>query len=247
MSKENLIDRTQFKNYLKDKGIDSLDSFIEKTLPTLSKEEIAMMKIKENQEDLLVDNELLKKVFIKEQSPPKKQKPVLIPFQVNDTIYDPKDVNVFDGKNLHFYVDNEMLEKTQLKAFTTNKDLIKFLVDREIMDGDFTERIKNNLIPIHHVSGMLARFYQHSKYRGKRFDLSYRHAVWCFKEHRMSGWGPWKKNWNDQISSIKSYRNLRVFEHCELKGRSLYIRRNTNIPHLSRFWNDRISSAIGAS
>lgn len=95
------------------------------------------------------------------------------------------------------------------------------------------------------VAAPLAKFFEHTDFKGRSFILYPNHAEKNLKKTSYPGF---RKNWNDRISSIElgGCTTAIYWEHSDYNGTS-YIFKNKEpfkamIKKLPSGWNDRISS-----
>lgn len=216
-------------------GITTLEDFSKVAAPSLDDEQIEQIYRSVQNESVPVTEEMIKK--IKSHTLTKSERFRLnVPFEVGTTLYDPKDLKLFDGNFLALYIDDSLLKKNQLKGFKSDADLKIFLTE---IDDSSQKSLKHN------VPGEPAFFYEHANYGGKQLRLDYRHAFPNLKNVTYSGFWFFRKDWNDRISSIKTtHWRVSCYVDADFSGRYLIVERNTNLPYVGNFWNDKTSSII---
>jgi hypothetical protein len=240
-----LSNQRQMLAWLKANGINSIEEFVEHSSATLSSEQLRAMRQTEVKNSVKITEAMQKAAFFEECQPRKQQTAINVPFRVNKTIYDAHDISRFDNKSLHFFVNEHLLEQGMVEAFESKADLRHYLEENGEVEKKKKTIAQEVPTAYNHVPGSPARFYQHGSFGGARIDLQYRHAFWNLEEHTLSGWWFWRVSWNDQISSIQTTDwSVTCFEHAGLGGQSFTVGRNTNLPYVGNFWNDKISSAL---
>lgn len=235
-------------------GVTTLEQFARQAAPTLTPTQVRAVRRAGQPEPAAtpITPEMLRRALLEEGPPPTEQAPVPRPFRLEGTLYGPGDVTRFGGQPLHFYLDTALLEAGHLEAFPSKAALRRHLRETGQLPEDLTAALeRGGVVPLHHVAGRPAEFFEHIDFGGERITLDPRHAFDDLTQRTMKVTGflffSWDRvSWNDEISSLRTGDEaITCFEHIHFGGRSFTVGRNTSVPWVGDFWNDRISSAIG--
>jgi len=142
---------------------------------------------------------------------------------IDDVLYEPEEISLFDGQRLRFVVDSDGV----LNAYTTVEGIERFIAE----ESDQLASQDASTMGIESTS--YARFYWDWHYEGSVLGLSVG-AIGSL------GY------WNDKISSVRVDSGLWIafmYEHINFGGDVLYCVGGSSYYELGPYgWNDRISS-----
>ncbi|MGG1574508.1 hypothetical protein [Fictibacillus sp. NRS-1165] len=202
---------------------------------------------------------------LRTQSPPEivsriVQRVPRIPFILNGTMYDPKDITRFNGQELHFVLapsDDHMLvvdNQGLLRNWLILADIeiyrsIRFIQPQQggiQMPGILQHLPQGTPAPPpmpHGFSVPFNAFHEHINFQGKPLFLDKNKGIPDLSEISM---GPISfSNWEDEISSVQMFgtRRAELFEHTEWKGQELILFKDERDLHRLG-WGDRASSIV---
>ncbi|WP_394141139.1 hypothetical protein [Cytobacillus oceanisediminis] len=189
-----------------------------------------------------------------------------VPFILNGTMYDPKDIIRFNGQELHFVIPpsgDHMLVVDNIELLNAwkileNHELLGYQKMRRVPPipqpgdvGDPGGEGEGDLAPMpgfgqslppHQPPTFRTYFYSEKRYKG--FPLMVKGKVRDLRRLQMGVTGLY--NWDKKISSVSnigSYRDCVLFEGYNFYGPSLMVRFGYQIEDLARFgWDNRASS-----
>lgn len=161
-----------------------------------------------------------------------------LPFALGGAVYQPAEIQRFNGKPLHFVWNSEMAANGFLTAVTDPEEY------RDQLFGQQSQTATR-----HHVPGAGHSFYQHINFGGHVLNLPYRHAFPDLTTITMSGFWFWATSWNDQMSSLRTGSGpVLLAEHVMrpyLTGATLSIPAFSSVAWIGQAWNDRVSAILG--
>jgi hypothetical protein len=190
--------------------------------------------------------------------------PPRLPFVVNGTLYDPKDIARFDGRELHFVIGLEGARAEEILALDDRRELLTlveaavvalklrnvFEREREpppLKDAWGTDEGGGSAggvgIQVTVPTPVATVMYSQADYLGAIFslhpnrayrDLTSQYMFWPFDD------------WNDEISSLGACLSTCVYsEHTNHEGSSLLRFPHSGDPDLAKYgWDNRISSVM---
>lgn len=249
---EQVLEPSELVFTLKKAGIHSLEDFANAVAPHLSRQRVINYYRALSAEMLpcKLSHQIESRSWLQESPGPLIQPAIGMPFKVDKTIYDPRDVHRFDGKALHFFVEPK---SEFLLAFTSGKDLFRALKEREQISSNWEEVTgTRDVVLRHEIGGTSSFFFQHINFGGSVLEMQPRHT-WPNLTNVYFGTWPCRTAWNDQISSLRvgTYA-VRAFadvnynggDYFGVNGNTVVYAKNSAFPWVGNSWNDRFSSLL---
>jgi len=155
---------------------------------------------------------------------------------LNGTLYDPEDIQRFNGQELHFVP-------------AANRDHILVVDDRDVMVkwwqlsqlSGIAEAAKRTPAPREDTIDPHSYFREDLNYEGDFLYLL--PGYWWPDLTQVSMTGLFSGDWNDEISSVSVRPNQNCVLHEHINGEGSSVTLYNNEPYLEAFgWNDRASS-----
>lgn len=168
--------------------------------------------------------------------------------EIDGTSYKPEEIKLFNGKKLHFVVNNKTDAQGIMIGFSTQDNLKEYLKSKKVRYSDNTDAMIDTNQSMKYRVPSVGKAYEHINFRGKVLILPtlnnrYRYADLRNYYRDSFLWWYWN-DWNDVISSIKVFDFWVVFhEHIHYGGDDFMMEPRTEIRNLVSYgWNDKISS-----